>query len=158
MARAGAATIGIIGVGSQARYQLRALTLVRPLQRVLADGRRSDMSAAYAEEMTRELGVGVQAVDNPERELDAAILGRADHVVCDLIAQCTRLGELHHAQSAGAMGKGRAITELGELVLQQRSIRARDEDVTVCDLTGVGVQHATIADYARRRAACSGSG
>jgi ectoine utilization protein EutC len=185
-------TVGMIGVGSQARYQLRALRLVREFERVLAWGRRPDATEAYAREMTDELGIEVVAradaesvvresqivvtattawrpvvdeqwvhsglhitavgADGPDKqELDAAILARADHVVCDLISQCERLGELHHALLGGLMTI-EPVTELGQHVVAGRSVRTSEDELTVCDLTGVGVQDAAIAAYAFERA------
>lgn len=185
-------TVGMIGVGSQARYQLRALRLVREFQRVLAWGRRRDAAQTYAREMTDELGLQVVVCDKAERvvresqvvitttparrpvvsaewihpglhitavgsdgpdkqELDAAILARADHVVCDLVSQCARLGELHHALDGHLMSAER-VKELGQLVVAGRSIRTNDDEITISDLTGVGVQDAAIAAYALERA------
>ena len=199
MARQSVTTVGMIGVGSQARYQLRALTLVRQVDRVLACGRRPEAAEEYATEMSDELGVDVKACadsettvresdvvvtttpsrqpivkadwihpgvhitavgsDGPDKqELDPAILARADHVVCDLISQCAFSGELHHALSGGFLNATYPLRELGQLVLEGRPIRRNDDEVTVCDLTGVGVQDAAIADYACQRAAALGLG
>lgn len=97
-------------------------------------------------------GVTVLAVgsDGPEkRELAPEILASADKVVTDLTEQCLRLGELHHAVEAGLMVAGEVHAELGEIVLGERPGREGDETI-VCDLTGVGVQDAAIAEAAYR--------
>jgi ectoine utilization protein EutC len=84
--------------------------------------------------------------DGPEkRELEPDVVLHADHVVCDLKSQCFRLGELHHALVAGLITEEYPVTELGELIVARRSARRTEEDITLCDLTGVGVQDTAIA-------------
>jgi len=51
------ATAGVIGSGTQARYQMRALHLVRPFGRLLVYGVIEPEVQRYAEEMQAELGV-----------------------------------------------------------------------------------------------------
>jgi len=86
--------------------------------------------------------------DGPEKvELEPAVLGRADKVVVDLVDQCLVLGELHHAVEAGALGPGEVHAELGQVLVGERPGR-EGEELIVCDLTGVGVQDAGIAEAA----------
>jgi ornithine cyclodeaminase/alanine dehydrogenase-like protein (mu-crystallin family) len=66
MARENAATLGILGTGREARAQLRAVSRVRNLRRVKAWSRSPDNRAAYAREMSAELGVEVVPVDDAE--------------------------------------------------------------------------------------------
>jgi len=56
-------TVGIIGTGMQARYQLQCLSLVRPFKKVLVWGRNSDNVAKYIQDMQSALGVTVEAAD-----------------------------------------------------------------------------------------------
>ena len=49
-------TVGILGSGAQARYQLRALALVRDFERVLVWSRSKANAERYAHEMSAELG------------------------------------------------------------------------------------------------------
>lgn len=105
-------------------------------------------------------GVHVTAVgsDGPEKqELDAAVLGRADVVVADRLEQCLRLGEIHHAVDAGALDPG-TVVELGDIVAGKARGRTDDGQITVCDLTGVGVQDAAIAAWAVESARALGLG
>ncbi|HYJ70372.1 MAG TPA: hypothetical protein VEX15_22195 [Nocardioidaceae bacterium] len=93
-------------------------------------------------------GVHVTAVgaDGPlKRELESAVLSRADVLVVDSIDQCSRLGELHHAIADGSVDPTDVTAEIGELVSSSESLRASDDLITVCDLTGVGVQDWAIA-------------
>ena len=39
------------------------------------------------------------------------------------------------------------VIELGEVITGQKPGRTQDEQVTVCDLTGTGVQDTAIANY-----------
>jgi len=83
---------------------------------------------------------------SPEKvELEPALLARADKVVADRVAQTARYGNLRHAIAAGAMGADRVYAELGDLALGRRPGREREDEITVADLTGVGVQDAGIA-------------
>jgi ectoine utilization protein EutC len=97
--------------------------------------------------------VGADAPD--KNELHPAVLERADLLVCDARAQCARLGELHHALNQGMQ---LATTELGEITGGARPGRTEDEQVTLCDLTGTGVQDTAIALLAWRKAAARGLG
>ena len=59
------ATVAICGCGEQARSQLRALALVRPVERVAAIDLDDDRAARFAREMAAELDVEVCAVPDP---------------------------------------------------------------------------------------------
>ena len=93
-----------------------------------------------------------------KQELDPAILQRADRVICDRKSQCLRLGELHHAREAGLLRTECDIIELGELTAGFRLGRVTEEEITICDLTGVGVQDTAIALLAFQRAQERGFG
>jgi ornithine cyclodeaminase len=93
-----------------------------------------------------------------KQELFADVLARADRVACDSRRQCFRLGELHHALNDGFLAENADVAELGELIAGQRAGRASDSEISVCDLTGVGVQDTTIAVLAYRRALVNGLG
>ncbi|SFL87954.1 cyclodeaminase [Salibacterium qingdaonense] len=69
-------TAGVIGTGTQARYQIRALQLVRKLNQVLVYGRKSERVQQYIDDMQKELGVEVKAAKSPEevvRNSDAVV-------------------------------------------------------------------------------------
>ena len=89
-------------------------------------------------------GAHVTAVgsDGPgKQELDPEILRRADVLVVDSREQCSRLGELQHAPDQA----DRAV-ELGIVCAGEAPGRTGDEQLTVCDLTGVGVQDVAAAN------------
>jgi ornithine cyclodeaminase len=86
--------------------------------------------------------------DSPgKQELEAECLERADLVVVDRLAQCSRFGELAHAIAAGRLTEGHAI-ELGRVVAGTKAGRTRDTQITIADLTGVGFQDTAIASAA----------
>jgi ectoine utilization protein EutC len=196
LAPAGARTAGIVGAGTQARLQLEALTLVRPIERAMVWARSGDKAEAFAEEMGEHLGIEVVAVASVERlvleadvvvtatpaqdplivadwlhrglhitaigadapaksELHPEVLARADLVVCDRRSQCAVQGELHHALEAGIEV---ASVDLGEITGGARAGRTGDDQITVADLTGTGVQDTAIALLAFERARAAGLG
>jgi len=97
--------------------------------------------------------------DGPDKqELATAVLKKATKVVVDSRAQCERLGELHHAIADGTLKVEQVHAELGELVIGKKPGRERPEEITVCDLTGVGVQDVAVANTVCERAARRGLG
>ena len=181
-------TVGIVGSGSQARYQLEALLGVRQPRRVLIHGRSAPAASTCARDLAERFRLAVTAVssardaviesdivitttpsrepivrsewvrpgthitavgsDGPDkRELESAVLARADLIVADRLDQCLRLGEIHHAVAEGAIDAGRVHGELGEIAAGLKRGRGSDREITVADLTGVGVQDAAITDF-----------
>ena len=83
---------------------------------------------------------------SPEKiELDPKLLARADKLVADRVFQTERYGNLHHAVAAGTVTREKVYAELGDLAAGRRAGRERPDEITVADLTGVGVQDAAIA-------------
>ena len=178
---------GVIGSGTQARFQMRGLKLVRDIQTIRMWSLDPDeVQDRYVNEMSRELGVEVVRAESPEevvrnsavvvtttparkpfikadwlhpglhitamgsdteekQELEAAVLGRADILACDLKSQVFRLGEHRSALAAGEIKETDPIVELGAFVTGNHPGRSNDQEITVCDLTGVGVQDTMIA-------------
>jgi ornithine cyclodeaminase len=93
-----------------------------------------------------------------KQELEAEVFSRADIIACDLKAQVFRLGELRSARAAGTLPEESAVVELGELVNGVKRGRESDGQITVCDLTGVGIQDTAIALEALKRIKQSGKG
>src|SRR5205807_263590 len=83
---------------------------------------------------------------SPEKiELEPALLARADKLVADRVFQTERYGNLHHAIAAGVIKRKQVYAELGDLAAGRRPGREQPDEITVADLTGVGVQDAAIA-------------
>ncbi len=91
-------------------------------------------------------------------ELEPAVLARADRFVCDRRNQSEALGELRAALAAGAVDDRFFVTELGDICAGRRPGRIDDREITVCDLTGTGVQDTAIATHAYAVARKAGAG
>ena len=193
LARKHIETVGVIGAGAQARFQIRALKLVRDFRQLLIYSKTAERVKQYIAEMAPELGVEIIKADDPatvvresdvvvtttpakepylkaewlhpglhitamgsdaeeKQELHAAVLAEADLLVCDRKSQAFRLGELHHGLAAGLISEDNDIVELGEITAGRHSGRRKDDHITVCDLTGTGVQDTAIALLAYRKA------
>ncbi len=179
--------VGVIGAGVQARFQMRALALLREIKEIRSfslDG--DDVRDAYVREMERELGVKVIKANSVEevvkessvvvtttpsrkpflkaawlhpglhlttmgsdaeekQEVDADVAGTVDILACDLKSQSFRLGELRSARDAGVIDESSPVVELGTLVRGDHPGRTNPRQITMCDLTGVGVQDTMIA-------------
>jgi ornithine cyclodeaminase len=89
--------------------------------------------------------------DGPgKQELEPEVLAQADVVVADSRDQCSRLGELQHTGSIVSLA---SVAELGEVIAGTRQGRSDQEQRTLCDLTGVGVQDVAAAAVVMERAA-----
>jgi len=97
--------------------------------------------------------------DAPDKnELDPAILTRADRFICDRRSQSLAQGELRAAVAAGVVGEDFPAGELGEVIIGSRPGRDNEDMITVCDLTGTGVQDTAIANHAYHEALSKGAG
>jgi ectoine utilization protein EutC len=97
--------------------------------------------------------------DSPEKnELDPAIVAGADRFVCDRRSQSLAQGELRAAVAAGTVGENFPADELGEIIIGGKPGRVDDVTITVCDLTGTGVQDTAIANHAFHAALDQGAG
>tara|TARA_B110000438_G_C15783242_1_gene637234 strand:+ start:699 stop:1676 length:978 start_codon:yes stop_codon:yes gene_type:complete len=83
-----------------------------------------------------------------KNELDPKIIKDCDLYVPDNQAQTSILGELHHALKANLISSDKRFNDLGDIILNPKLGRKNRDDVTVCDLTGTGVQDTAIARYA----------
>jgi ornithine cyclodeaminase/alanine dehydrogenase-like protein (mu-crystallin family) len=170
------AVVAVIGTGIQARRQVEALRCVRDIASVRVWGRDTAHAAAAASDLGGIVAPTVQeAVDGADvvvtctaateplvraewigpgthitavgsdgpgkHELDPALLRRADVLVVDSLEQCRRLGELQHALDVA----DRAV-ELGAVCADEAAGRTSETQLTICDLTGVGVQDVAAAN------------
>jgi len=76
LSRSDSSTVGIIGSGWQARSQLEAVCLVRPIRSSWVYSPNPEHRSAFAEDMSRKLGVPVEPVQDAE-----SAVGQADIVV-----------------------------------------------------------------------------
>ena len=80
--------------------------------------------------------------------LDPLIIKECDLYIPDSLSQTRILGELHHAIKNNLVSSNENFYELGDVILDPNLGRKRKEDITVCDLTGTGVQDTAIARQA----------
>lgn len=106
-------------------------------------------------------GTHITAVgsDMPHKqELDPHVLAAADKYVPDSIDAAATSGELHHAIDVGAFDIGSVYAELTALASGRVAGRTTDDELTVADLTGLGIQDAAVAALAARLAEEYGAG
>ncbi len=192
--------VGIIGSGTQARFQLRALKVVRDFEEVAVWSRTPAHVLTYIEEMKNILpevsfraassaeealrfadvvitatpsrspivkgewlspGVHITAMgsDGPEKqELYPDVFLKTHLVYADSLKQARALGEIHHALEAGVIDETRITGEVGEIILGLKPPRTKEEEITLADLTGLGVQDAAAATLVLTKAAAAGLG
>ncbi len=98
-------------------------------------------------------GVGADSED--KQELAPDLLARAT-VVVDVLEQCARIGDLHHALDAEAMRREEVHAELADLVSGRRPGRRSDDEVTVFDSTGTALEDVAAAAVVYERAIATG--
>ena len=82
-----------------------------------------------------------------KNELDPHIIKSCDLYIADYQSQTSILGELHHAIKANLVSPEKQYTELGSVISKKSKGRSSKKDITVCDLTGTGVQDTAIARH-----------
>lgn len=120
-----------------------------------------------AQDLPEGVHVTAMGSDSPDkRELDESVMTRADAFVCDTRSQSVTNGELKvfiHGRDtqtptgAASTGADRelpfTVFELGKVIADNHKLRVSEASITVCDLTGTGVQDTAIANYALSRLA-----
>lgn len=87
----------------------------------------------------------VGADDLGKQELDEEIFVKADKVIVDSRNQCTGFGDVSYALKRGLIGLENLV-ELGEVLINPSLGRTSDNQITVCDLTGIAIQDLLIAE------------
>jgi ornithine cyclodeaminase len=90
-----------------------------------------------------------------KQEVEAALLGRAN-VFCDEVAQSVSIGEAQHAVAAGLLAEG-DIAQLGAVINGTHPGRGSENEITLFDGTGVGLQDLAVADAIVRTAVEAGT-
>ncbi len=86
-----------------------------------------------------------------KNEISSEIIAGGASYFCDRLPQTSKLGELHHAIENGLLPASIEFPELGQLIARQSPARQNDEEITLCDLTGTGIQDTAIATLAYQR-------
>ncbi|WP_343115894.1 cyclodeaminase [Ostreiculturibacter nitratireducens] len=148
-ARACAADLaGSLGIEAEAVADPAALVSESQLVVTTTPAREPLIKAAWLHP-----GLHVTAMGSDQagkNEIEPAALMAADAYVCDRVSQCEVSGELEAALAAGVWTKD-TPAELGEVIIGRKPGRKSPEDITICDLTGTGVQDTAIATHVRAR-------
>jgi ornithine cyclodeaminase len=103
-------------------------------------------------------GVHITAMGSDQagkNEIAPEALATADLYVCDRVSQCEVLGELRAARAQGLMGQ--TPPELGQIITGVAQGRTDLRQITICDLTGTGMQDTAIASHVATRLGDAGT-
>jgi len=102
--------------------------------------------------------VAAVGADNPQKsEIKPELMARSA-VIVDVLQQSIIMGDMHHAINAGLMTPSDVRAELGTLIAQQRPGRLTDDEITIFDSSGTGVQDVAAAARAYELARDRGLG
>jgi ornithine cyclodeaminase len=90
-----------------------------------------------------------------KQEIDPALFS-VGTCFTDEVAQSVTIGEAQHAIAAGLVAEG-AIVPIGNVINKDHAGRTSDDEITIFDGTGVGLQDLALASVAMRRAIEAGS-
>ena len=95
------------------------------------------------------LHITAMGSDSPEKnELAPEVLINVDKVVVDREQQSRERGELRTAIASGIWNDSYHTLELADICANPALGRQNDDEITLCDLTGTGIQDTAIASYA----------
>lgn len=182
LARKDAKTIGMIGAGHQATFQLRAALEQREFEKVIGWNYHPEM-LPNLEKVAAEAGLPFEAVelDQLGHEADVIIsitsafapslmadhVSAGTHIACmgtdtkgkqevestlltrstvftDEVAQSISIGEAQHAVAEGLI-KESDVNQIGAVINNTHPGRSSDEEITLFDGTGVGLQDLAVA-------------
>ena len=181
LVRKDAKTLGMIGAGHQATFQMRAALETHPFEKVIGWNMHPEM-LPNLEKVAAEVGVPFEAVDLPgmkdadaiititssfaptllaehvspgthlacmgtdtkgKQEVEAALLAKAT-VFTDEVAQSVSIGEAQHAVGEGLIAES-DVHQIGAVINGTHAGRTRDDEITLFDGTGVGLQDLAVA-------------
>lgn len=85
-----------------------------------------------------------------KRELASGCLDVASLLVCDRKTQSLSMGEFQHLETINNIINN-TVLELGDLITGKTAYQRADNAITICDLTGMGVQDTAIAYLALQK-------
>jgi ornithine cyclodeaminase len=136
----------MLGVGAEAVADPAALVAEGQLVVTTTPARALVLKAAWLHPGLRVTAMGSD--QSGKNEIEPAPLMVPDAYVCERVRQSETSGELEAALAAGVLTRG-TPAELGEVIKGQRPGRRSPSDITICDLTGTGVQDTAIASHVR---------
>ena len=136
----------VLGIPVKVAPSLEALVKSSQVVMTTTPARQALIKAEWLHPGLHITAMGSDAPD--KNELAAGVLKRADYVVCDRVQQSLERGEMRTAVAQGVMAADTNVDELGALCAKQVPERVNETAITVCDLTGTGVQDTAIANHA----------
>lgn len=124
LAREQIETVGVIGAGAQARYQIRALKLVRDFDKLLIYSKTAERVEQYVNDMSRELGLEIVIANDAE-----SVVTASDLVITTTPAKSPYL-------RAEWLHPGLHITAMGSDAEEKQELQAEAlgrADILVCD-------------------------
>jgi alanine dehydrogenase len=89
--------------------------------------------------------IAAVGADNEHKQEIDPILMASSKVVVDSLEQCSAIGDLHHAISAGLMRPENVYAELSEVVAGQKDGRTSENEIIIFDSTGLAIEDAITA-------------
>lgn len=126
LAPAGGARLGIIGSGLEAAMHARAFASVRPLDEVVVFSPTPERREAFAQSLTRDIGVAARAVDSAQQAAEGA------NIVLAAARSRDEVPTLH----AEWLAPQATLVSIGSTIPQQREIDVSVvnwADLIICD-------------------------
>ncbi|WP_145601521.1 ornithine cyclodeaminase family protein [Yersinia frederiksenii] len=129
--------------GFEVKTTLDASELARNSQFIVTTtpSREAILTAADIQPGTHITAVGADGAG--KHELAAELVAKTDKILVDSRAQCTEFGEVSQAFQQGLLAQ-HALTEIGAALTQHLPFRENDQQITLADLTGLGIQDVQI--------------
>jgi alanine dehydrogenase len=89
--------------------------------------------------------IAAVGADNEHKQEIDPILMASSKLVVDSLEQCSAIGDLHHAISAGLMRPENVYAELSEVVAGQKDGRTSENEIIIFDSTGLAIEDAITA-------------
>lgn len=112
---------------------------------ILVTATPSRETVVQAEWVTAGTHISAMGADGRgKQELDSAIHQKA-RIVCDSVDQCLQWGDINNSIRAGLLSPAQLVGEIGEVILNRKQGRSSEEEITLFDATGLGIQDAAVA-------------
>ena len=99
----------------------------------------------------------IGADNEHKQEIDPRLFVK-NKVVVDSLAQCLKIGDLHHAVAEGFASAESVHAELADVVAGKSVGRVSEEEITIFDSTGIAIEDAAAAALVYEKAQRSGIG
>ncbi len=99
----------------------------------------------------------VGADNEHKQEIDPRLFVK-NKVVVDSLAQCLKIGDLHHAVTEGFAAAESVHAELADVIAEKAAGRTSNEEITLFDSTGIAIEDAAAAALVYEKATRAGVG